>query len=190
MKTFIDDSRKWAKGRFPFFRLLLLIYLTYVGIHHIGNPVYSSWFGGLNLGIHELGHMVFSFFGKFIMVAGGSILQCLVPIISIFIFYRQRDFFAISISFGWLSTNLFYVATYIADSRSMSLPLVSPFGCEPLHDWNYILGKMGMLNYDTALASFIRLMAIVSMLICLVYGGWLVWLMLKSFNANFKTEKD
>jgi len=116
------------------------------------------------------------------MVAGGSILQCLVPIISIFIFYRQRDFFAISISFGWLSTNLFYIATYIADSRSMSLPLVSPFGCEPLHDWNYILGKMGMLNYDTALASFIRLMAIVSMLICLVYGGWLVWLMLKSFR--------
>jgi len=189
MKTFIDNSRKWADGRFPVIRLLLLIYLAYVGIHHLGNPIYSSWFGGLNLGIHELGHIVFTFCGRFIMMAGGSILQCLVPIISIFMFYRQRDFFAITISFGWLSTNLFYVATYIADSRSMSLPLVSPFGSEPVHDWNYLLGKMGMLNYDATIASLVRFAAVISMLICLIYGGWLVWCMLKSFKSDYSIER-
>lgn len=182
MKFFIADAREWADGRLPFIRLLLLVYLAYVGFRHMGNPMYNSWFGGLNLGIHELGHIVFRFFGYFIMIAGGSILQCLVPIISIFMFYRQRDFFAIAVSFGWLSTNLFYVATYIADARPMCLPLVSPFGGEVVHDWHYLLGATGLLNYDQTIAFIVRIAAAGSMLLCLVFGGWLVWRMLRSFR--------
>lgn len=44
----------------------------------------------LNLGIHELGHMLFRPAGEFLCIAGGTILQLLIPIISVFMFVRQQ----------------------------------------------------------------------------------------------------
>lgn len=149
--------------------------------------MYESIFKGLDLGIHEIGHVVFSPFGEFLAVAGGSILQCLVPIASMVMFFRQRDYFAIAFAWGWLAINLFDVATYAADARIMALPLVSPFagGDEPIHDWNYLLSHMHLLNLDTTIAMLIRLFAVFSMLLCLILGGWLVVLM----TGKSKTKK-
>ena len=142
--------------------------------------MYRSIIAPLNLGIHELGHFVFSFFGRFIEIAGGTILQCLVPIIGMLNFLRQRDYFAVAICFGWLSTNFFDVATYVGDARSMSLPLVGPGMGEIIHDWHYLLGKLHLLNYDHTIASLIRLAGVASMLVCLIFGAWLLLEMIKS----------
>jgi len=138
-------------------------------------PLYQTIVKGLNLGIHELGHIVFAPFGEFMMFLGGSLLQCLVPVISVPMFYKQRDYYAIGISFGWLSTNLFDVATYVADARSRELMLVTPFGGgEAIHDWYWLLNRTNLLQYDHTLALLIRMAAVFSMLICLVWCGWLV----------------
>ena len=180
MSSFFTKAREWCAGRVPYARALLLVYFLYIGVRHIASTSYNSLFKMLNLGIHELGHFVFAFFGEFLQIAGGTILQCLVPIISMFMFYRQRDFFAIAIAFGWLSTNLFDAATYMADARDMMLPLVSPFGGEDIvHDWNYLLSALGLLEWDTRLAFLLRVAAVVSMLICLIFGGWLIGNMVK-----------
>ncbi|UCC95955.1 MAG: hypothetical protein JSW40_04195, partial [Candidatus Omnitrophota bacterium] len=56
-----------------------------------------------------------------------------------------------------------------------SLPLVSPFAGAMIHDWNYLLSRMGLLAYDARIAFFIRVGAVLSMLVCLVSGGWLLW---------------
>ena len=149
----------------------------YIFIKHLTDPQYFSIFGWLNLGIHEVGHLVFYFFGEFISIAGGTILQCIVPVISIFMFYRQKDFFAIAVCFGWLSTNFFHVGTYVADARSMNLPLHG-FTANPIHDWNYLLSKLNILEFDTSIAFIFNALAFLSMLICLIFGGWLLWKML------------
>jgi hypothetical protein len=132
--------------------------------------------GVLNLGTHELGHLIFSFFGNFLKILGGTLLECLAPILGMINFYRQKDFFAISLCFGWLSTVFFDLATYIADAQTMALPLVAPFGSDSsiYHDWNYLLSKLGMLQYDSFLAFVVRLMAIISMLVSLISGSWLL----------------
>ena len=190
LQDIYDDILDWCRGRFWLVRLLLLIFFAYLLIRHLGNAEYNSIFGGLNLGIHELGHIVFMPFGEFIMIAGGTILQCLVPIISIGIFYNQRDYFAIAVSFGWLSTNLFSVATYLGDARNMALPLVTPFGGEEIiHDWNYLLGKLGLLKFDGTIAFLVRVGAVICMLICLIYGGWIIMQMMKSPNKR-SIEED
>ncbi len=184
LRNFFIDASRWSRGRSPYLRILLLIFFAYIGVRHIFDNQYNSIFFGLNLGIHECGHFAFRLLGEFIGIAGGSIMQCLIPILAIGMFYHQNDFFAIAISFGWLSTNFFYVATYIADARAMALPLVSPFGAECVHDWNYLLGKMGMLNLDGTIAFLVRVSAVVSMLICLSFGGWLVKKMLHTSGSD------
>lgn len=173
-----DEAVVWCQGRNWLVRLPLLIWFTYVFFKHWNNPTYGSILAPANLGIHELGHFLLSPLGTFMGILGGTILQLLVPVIIMINFYHQGDFFAIALCFGWLSTNFFNVATYVADARLMSLPLVSPFGIENvIHDWNYILGKMGLLQYDTAIAFLFRYSAAISMLICLTAGSWLLWQM-------------
>jgi hypothetical protein len=185
LKEKIDSLRleasDWCSGKIWYARIPFLIWFAYVLARHLNNPEYSSILGSLNLGIHEFGHFVFSSFWMFLRVAGGTIIECAVPIFGVFNFYRQRDFFSIGLCFGWLSTSLFDVARYVADARAMNLPLVSPFGSEgTVHDWNYILSRLGLLQFDIAIAFFIKCTAVASMLICLGLGSWLILQMKKS----------
>ena len=186
--TYHEAMREWCRGKIWLPRLGMLIWFAYLWVQYISDHFYFPQFSWLNFGIHELGHFVFMPLGEFMSFLGGSLSQCLVPIISIFMFYRQRDWFAMAFCFGWLSTNLYYVATYIGDARSQSMPLLSPGGGEPRHDWAYLLGKMGLLEADQFLASLTRVMASASMLLFLGIGLYQVWLMItlpkKSLHIN------
>ncbi len=188
LKNFLDDSSSWAWGKFPIFRLILLLIFVYAWYRHIQDPRYGSIFFGLNFGIHELGHFVFAPFGQFLMILGGSLFQCLVPVIGFAMFLYQKDYFGIAFTFGWEATNLYYVATYIADARAMKLPLLTPFGVEAYHDWNWFLSRTGLLRQDILIASMARVLASACMVICLAYGGWLVWIMIRSFRANWSSS--
>ncbi|RKZ34872.1 hypothetical protein DRQ33_01175, partial [bacterium] len=92
-REILDDIREWSRGRNPIFRIILLLFFLYIGIRHLADPMFNSIFKSLNLGIHELGHIVFGPFGEFLSIAGGTILQCLMPVISMLMFYNQRDYF-------------------------------------------------------------------------------------------------
>ena len=100
-----EDAVDWCKGRNWIWRLPFLIWFSYVLIRHLGDPMYNSILGGLNLGIHEFGHLVTGPLGTFICVSGGTIFQILIPLLSVYNFLRQRDYFSASLCFGWLSTN-------------------------------------------------------------------------------------
>jgi hypothetical protein len=163
-------------------RLALLLWFVYIFFRYLNDPLYSCIISPLNLGIHELGHLLFSPFGTFIGVFGGTLLQLSVPLLGMLNFYRQQDFFSIFLCFGWLSVNLFDVTKYIADARTMSLPLVTPFGSagSVIHDWNYLLGRLNLLQFDTFIAWLVKAAAVIAMLICLAGGGCLLRVMKES----------
>jgi hypothetical protein len=181
---FANDIAAWCAGRWWQARVPLLLLMAFVFQQHLTDSQASDFIAGLNLGIHEMGHYVFGPFGEFMTILGGSLFQCLVPIGSMFMFLRQRDYFAIAFAFGWLSTNLFSVATYVADARMQELPLVSPgMGAnseEITHDWHWLLEHTHLLLYDHGIAQLMRLIAALCMLICLVWGSQLCWLMYKT----------
>jgi hypothetical protein len=179
-----EEAATWCRGRSWAVRVPLLVYFAYTLVRHWLDPMYQDWFKPLDLGIHELGHFVFAPLGRFMGIAGGSLTQCLLPVGSTAMFYRQRDWFAIAVCWGWLSLNLFDVATYAADARSMSLPLVSPGGGEVVHDWNYLLEAMGLLAWDGGVALLLRFAATASMLLCLAAGTWLLWTMARRGGSS------
>lgn len=179
LKKLKEEGKRWAYGRFWLFRAILILYFSYVFINHLLNVEYSSLFGGINLGIHELGHLLFYPFGNFISILGGSFLQIFIPILSFWIFLRQEDYFALSVSLFWLSTSLFNLSLYIGDARKQELPLVSPFsGDEIIHDWNFILSKFGLLSFDNFFSISIRIFAIIFMLSSILWGIYLLRFML------------
>lgn len=191
----LEDTKAWCRSRNPWVRLPFMLY----GVHFImlsaislkteePRTIFSRLFSffdfgfdWLNLGIHEIGHIVFGPFGMFVSILGGSLLQCLVPLLSTIVFYRQRDYFAISFCFLWFGANLMDVAVYVADARTLQLNLVSPFGGgEIIHDWNWLLSQLGMLRADSAIAFAMRSVGFVSMTLFLVSGGWMLSWMFRS----------
>ncbi len=174
--------REWTieatRGKVWWYYAPLLLPLGWILFRHLGDPDYSSIFGGLNLAIHEAGHLLFMWSGnQFLTVAGGTIFQCLCPVLTGIMFYRQRDFFAITVALFWLGTNFAHIAPYAADARAQLLPLVSPFPGAPGHDWNYLLGTMGLLRQDQAVGGVFRLAGLLTMGVSLLASVWALRIM-------------
>jgi hypothetical protein len=172
---FFDDARMAAAGKLWQPRAILLLICTWIFYRHLQDPLYGGIVKGLNLAIHEIGHVVFGFFGwDFLAIAGGTILQLAAPIFTIWMFFRQRDYFAIAIAFCWLGTNLFDVAVYAADARAGELPLVSIGSGDPEHDWFVMLAETNLLYQDKLIAGMIRAAGIVNYVFGLVFGVWIL----------------
>ena len=176
-----QDMLDWCRGKNALVRIPLLIFFVYIGVRQFWDPMYTSIFGGINLGIHEGGHLLFRSLGQFICVAGGTFLQLFAPIASMVMFLKQRDYFAISVCFGWLSTNIMGVSVYMSDAEKMVLPLVTVGNHNGIvtHDWRYLFSSLGLLNHCEAIGWLTRQSGNISMLICIGLGGWLLWQMYK-----------
>ena len=128
-------------------RLLTLLLLVY-GLYDLAHLGRGSLLDGVDLAIHETGHLVFAPFGEFVGVAGGTLFQLIMPLVFVGYFWRRGDRHAASVALWWVGQNCGHIAYYLADARAQELPLVG--GGE--HDWNYLLGRMGLLAHDQGIA--------------------------------------
>ena len=136
--------------------------------------------------IHEGGHLLFRFFGEFLAVAGGTILQLSVPLMlaAFFIFQRQIPGTAFCLFFFF--EQFLPIATYMADARAQELPLLTVGdGDYVIHDWAYLFGRLGVLEHDTAIAHAVRVLGWVGMIATL---AWMIWRGLQT-NALASTDK-
>ncbi len=60
-----------------------------------------------------------------------------------------------------MGQSLFNVSVYAKDARAQALPLLG--GEDTLHDWNYILGKLGILRWDQAVGNLIYMTGLVAL---------------------------
>jgi len=176
LMPFFSDARVWAQVRSAWWRLLLVAVLAWDGLRHLRDPEAGGIFAGIIFGTHELGHLFFGFLGEFMGVAGGSLNQLLIPIGAGALLYYYKDYFGISAAGAWLSSSLLDLARYVGDARAFDLDLVG-FGGDPQHDWAYLLGRFGALQYDTRIANGLRLLALICLLVSLGYGLWLCMIM-------------
>jgi hypothetical protein len=126
-----------------------------------------------NLVFHEAGHVIFSFFGRFITALGGSLLQFLIPVILAVAFLRQKNTFGAVVCTWWAGQNLLDLAPYIADARALELVLLGgKTGAEVEgHDWEFILTQLGWLHLDRALGLAAYRTGLVIMFGALAWGA-------------------
>ena len=118
----------------------------------------SQWhlIDGVNLVIHEAGHFIFRFFGEFMMIAGGSLFQVIMPGLFVGYFCYQRKFYSASLVLFWVGESILNVSVYAADSLALQLPLLG--GQDSIHDWNYMLSSLNLLPETTRIAGAIRVL--------------------------------
>jgi hypothetical protein len=171
------DAELWCDGRSPWLRLGLLAYLVYAGVRHLLEPTYRSWFAGITLAFHELGHMVSVGLGHTMNMLAGSVMQLIVPLAAaIYLLLRQGDFFGLAVGSSWLAFSLWELALYISDASREQLALVG-FSDQPEHDWSYLLTHWHLLNSCDTIAFWVRACALVTWVTAIALGGWLCWRM-------------
>ena len=153
-------------------RAVLLAWVAYTGFRHLADAEYFSLLSGVTFGAHEFGHLAFAPFGETLAVAGGSLMQLLVPIGAGVLLASRRDRAGVAFAGCWLAISLVDLARYIADARALELPLVSmsPDGGD--HDWNWLLDRYGLLSYDLRIAAALRRGAAALLLVSLAVGAW------------------
>ena len=109
---------------------------------------------GVNLLIHEAGHLIFSPFGEFVMVAGGSLFQVIMPALFVGYFIYQRQYFSAALVLFWVGESILNVSVYAGDAQAMQLPLLG--GEDSEHDWNYLLSTLNLLQVTAKVAGTIR----------------------------------
>ena len=121
-------------------------------------PLNGSFLDFIDLPIHETGHLLFRPFGEFLMIAGGSLFQIIMPAIFVGYFVWSEKYYSAAIVLFWVGQSILNVFVYAADAVVMQLVLTSGLtGSEGgFHDWNYLLTETGLINSTKTVAGLIR----------------------------------
>lgn len=114
---------------------------------------------GVNLVIHETGHLVFRPFGEFLMIAGGSLFQVIMPALFVGYFWYNGKYYSAALVLFWVGESILNVSVYAGDSVVLQLPLLG--GQDSMHDWNYLLSSLDLLPATPKIAGAIRLLGTV-----------------------------
>jgi hypothetical protein len=141
---------------------LLSLYFLWIAY----DPIQGSFLDNVDLPIHETGHLIFRPFGEFLMVAGGSLFQVILPAVFAGYFLWRKQYYAAAIVGLWVGQSILNVWVYASDAVKMQLMLTSGFtGSEGgFHDWNYLLERTGLLNSTKTVAGIIRLLGTLAIL--------------------------
>lgn len=136
------------------FAALLTIYFLWIAY----DPMQGSFLDMVDLPIHETGHLIFRLFGEFMMIAGGSLFQVIVPAIFVGYFWWNEKYYSAAIVLFWVGQSIINVYVYAADAVVMQLVLTSGLtGSEgTFHDWNYMLTRLGLIGSTKVVAGLIR----------------------------------
>jgi hypothetical protein len=164
-------------------KAVLLVILVAYGLKLVFTPIldfpHTSWLlHSVNLVFHEAGHVFFSPFGRFLHVLGGTLGQLIIPTVVICTFLWQRDTFGAAVGSWWLGESFLDIAPYINDARAGQLMLlggVTGSEVEDYHDWELLLTKLTMMQYDHTLARLSFSIGSLLMLSAMLWGGYLLW---------------
>lgn len=140
----------------------VILAMGWVAFHAEERIPLLTW---INLGVHELAHLLTRSLPELTMMMSGSIAQVAVPVlIAAYFLILRNDWAATALFTAWGATSAAEVAVYVADAPERKLALIGD-----RHDWAYILGPNGYGAMDRApwLADTITHGAMVAMVVAL-----------------------
>jgi hypothetical protein len=166
-------------------KFLLLAYLGYLLYFMVGtdgpaapgyHPPFVLWIlDTINLFIHEGGHFFTRPFGIWVYVFGGSLVQCLLPLLLLILTARQTPHYVMYPAF-WFGENLVNVSYYIKDAPDRKLKLIAK---GVIHDWNWLLS--GNLEMAEGLAMTVFTVGAIACAGAMMAG---VWYSVQSFKET------
>lgn len=146
------------------FIILAALYFGWYALHSDA----QTFLSGVNLFVHEAGHVIFAPCGERMGMAGGSIAQIAIPALLVWYFWRRDERWQSAVMMFWLGESIIEVARYMADAHMMQLPLIGGEGT--LHDWNYLLTSFGVLQHTTPISWAVHSVGMIFMAYATIAG--------------------
>lgn len=158
VRPFTSRNQKFMKISYPKLVFAALLSVYFLSIAY--KPLDGSFLDLVDLPIHETGHLLFRPFGEFIMIAGGSLFQIIIPAVFAGYFIRHEKYYSAAIVLFWVGQSVLNVFVYANDAVAMQIVLTSGLtGSEgSFHDWNYLLTETGLINSTRTVSNLIRLL--------------------------------
>lgn len=166
---------------------LVLVVMVVWGVRLIADKVMTadimySFMHDVDLPIHEAGHVLFRPFGEWMMYLGGSLFQCLLPVlIGVAFIWKMRNPFGAAFCLWWTAENVLDVAPYIYDAKLMALPLVGEWNDEVAemhvlrHDWHNILLPFRLVDSAWALGNAAHFIGAALMVLSWLWAARWLW---------------
>lgn len=175
LPTKVDPVSLWSRAALLALFAVWGVRLIFMD-HRIGE-MGSSFLHGPLLVFHEAGHVLFMLFGEFLTIAGGTLMQLIVPaVLCGALLTKGRDPFGAAIGLWLVGVSLLDVAPYAYDALHPQLVLLGGHtGEEGGHDWIYMLSKLGLLQRSQGIGWLIHKLGAAVVLLSLYWAGWLLW---------------
>lgn len=154
-------------------------YQTFSGRAHM--PIVIWIIDTVDLFIHEGGHFFFGFMGRLIYFMGGSLMQIILPALSVWVFLKS-GFRTLIATLYWLGQNLINVSVYIADAPYKRLPLISDAA---IHDWNWVFNHIGNMELAAPVSSVVFVIGVIACCCATITAGYFL---VTDFREVFNTE--
>ena len=125
---------------------------------------------------HEFGHLLFRPFGDFLHIAGGSLMQFLMPLgFGIYFVHWRQDNLAGWLMLWWEGSQWVNLAPYCYDAKKPSMVLLTGrTGDTGAHDYIDMLGDLGLLHRAHEVAAVMKYFGVLLMLAALAWGALLL----------------
>lgn len=142
--------------------------VVFVGyfIYCILTPTEWHFVDSVNLIFHEAGHAICFFLPPLITASMGSVLQILIPLVCSIYFYQRGEVLSAYLLLFWFAQNIVNVSVYVRDAQLMQLELLG--GDSSIHDWNFILGELGLLHLNVVIAEVLVVTAYALLIVSVV----------------------
>lgn len=139
--------------------------------------------GGVDLGFHELGHMLTYWLPEPVTALMGSVTQVAVPLGLAAYFLWRREFVGAGLCLSWAGASAWDVSVYVADAPYERLPLIGGD-----HDWAYLMSRWDAMEQAAGVASVVRALGLVSSLTGLALCAAAPWLEARSAHPPSQQE--
>lgn len=136
----------------------------------------SSFIHGPLLVFHEAGHVLFRPLGEWMTIAGGTLMQWLMPVVlGVALLWKNRDPFGAAIALWLLGVSVMDSAPYLYDALHPQLTLLGGgTGEDGGHDFIYLLDSVGLRRRSQPLGLLMHKLGAMIMLLALGWAGRLL----------------
>lgn len=161
-------SRLWADNVRP---ALLAAFAVLLAVLSARGEGWVPLVSHVDLGIHELGHMLAMWMPPLGAALAGSVLQVAAPCaVAAYFWFARRDLAAATLFVSWLGVSLRNVSVYMADANVRLLPLL---GGQDGHDWAYIFARWGVIAHAERIAGFVSAVGWLAFAGSLALAAWM-----------------
>ncbi|MEX0602377.1 MAG: hypothetical protein WD295_03480 [Bacteroidota bacterium] len=132
----------------------------------------------INLFIHEGGHGIFQIFGRFMEILGGSLMEVLIPAVTVVVFLKSGVHTLVATLY-WLGHAIVSVGIYMSDAAYRKLPLISKHA---IHDWGWICDTLGITHLAEDIGAVVIGLGIIVAFAGLGVG---LWSLVKNIREEF-----